>query len=90
MYSDDKGKAASLCFDGTISFVKDKYGQTKLQVTSRTENSGVYELVSEYTKRDWIATIGFSLLSIAIAYTVFGLLKRTLYYIVLGTFTPPY
>lgn len=88
MWDFDMEKAKSLCFDGTLDFKTDKYGQTHLETTSETNNSGKYELVSIYTNRNWIATIGFILLSIVISLFIFEATKRGFYYIVLGSIRP--
>jgi len=48
-----------------------------------------YEVISIYTKRDWLKTIGISALWTVVAILIFELLKRIFYYIVLGSFIPP-
>jgi len=88
MWDSDMEKAKSLCFDGIVNFTTDKYGQTRLGHTSETDNSGKYELVSIYTNRNWIATIGFTLLSIISNLLVFEAIRRVFYYIALGTIRP--
>jgi len=88
MWDSDIEKAKSLCFDGTVNFTTDKYGQTRLGHTSKTDNSGKYELVNIYTNRNWIATIGFILLSIIGNLLVFEAIRRAFYYIALGTIRP--
>lgn len=89
MQTPDKEKAKSLCFDGTVTPIKTYEDHIfTLKTTSETENSGKFELVSIYTSRDWIATIGFMLLSIIGNLFVFEAIRRGFYYIVLGTIRP--
>lgn len=88
MYSSDKDKAESLCFDGTVNFTKDEFGKTHLRITSKTENSGKYELVNLYTGRNWIATVGFSLLSMFGVSLAFETMRRIFYYVILGSIKP--
>jgi hypothetical protein len=87
--------AQHLCFDGVITYQPNEattgwaslFGPTP-HVVSTTKNSGKYKLVSKYTKRNWLATIGFSLLSIIVTVIVFELIKRIFYYIILGRILP--
>lgn len=84
----DIEKAEGLCFDGTIEVVEDRFGEKRPQITSRTTNSGKYELISIYTERDWVATIGFTLLSIVGYLVFFEIVRRVFYYILLGSIRP--
>ena len=88
MWTTDEERARGLCFDGETDVTKDVYGQLRLRVLSTTANSGKYELISNYTSRNWTATVGFSLLSIFIAALVFELVRRIFYYIFLGSLKP--
>ncbi len=91
MSDSNKASAKNLCFDGVRNFVKEKIGTMeflKPQVISETESSGGYELVNKYTNRNWFATVGFSILSIAIVLLVFELVRRIFYYVVLGKINP--
>lgn len=90
MWEDDKEKAKGLCFDGEVDVEKDSISGhiLRAKIISTTENSGKYELISKYTSRNWVATIGFSLLSIAVALLVFELVRRIFYYVVLGKIRP--
>ncbi|GEM_PF-1305990 len=64
-----------------VNDFKQKYGQP-------SPNSGKYELVSKYTNRNWVAIIGFSLLSIVATLLFFEVIRRIFYYIVLGSLRP--
>lgn len=94
MYSWDKDKAENLCFDGVIKYESSGASSgllkefLKPKVISITNNSGKYELVSRYTSRNYFATIGLSLLSMAITILVFELIRRVFYYVVLGSLKP--
>jgi len=99
MWSSDKEKAKSLCLDldrtrsveenGAFSNWEKIYGKTPtISFSAETENSGKYELVNIYTNRNWIATIGFILLSIIGNLLVFEAIRRVFYYIALGTIRP--
>lgn len=67
-------------------------GATKKQIgdylKTQIEKNTEYTLVSAYTPRNWIATIGFSLLSVVITLLVFEVAKRIFYYILLGSIRP--
>ena len=47
-----------------------------------------YTIDYVYTERDWLATIGYSLLSIFITIALFEVARRIFYYIVLGSLRP--
>lgn len=93
MWSHDKDKATSLCFDGSIEYTN--YGTgiwkdlTVPKITSTTENSGKYQLISIYKNRDWTRTLGFSLVSTVVIIILFELIRRIFYYVILGSIRPP-
>jgi hypothetical protein len=47
-----------------------------------------YTINYVYTKRDWIGTIGYSLLSVVVTLLIFELVRRIFYYVVLGSLRP--
>lgn len=55
------------------------------KVSIETKN---YKLVPVYTDRDWLRTILFSSLALALALLSFELIKRVFYYVILGSIRP--
>jgi len=51
-------------------------------------NAKNYTFVAKETSRDWVATIGYSFLAIVIVALITEILRRILYYIILGTIRP--
>ncbi len=88
MYSTDKEKAETLCFDGSTELKKSGERGIYIPVSERSEMSGKYELITKNTERNWPLLIGIILVVWVIIYFVFELLRRIFYYILLGKLFP--
>jgi len=83
-----------LCTKDVRDELVKKYGKIDVGTTlTQDEFNRLYEnnynLVPFYTERSWTKAIGISFLWIIVATFFFELIRRTFYYIVLGSFRPP-
>ncbi|MEK9147661.1 MAG: hypothetical protein AAB593_02010 [Patescibacteria group bacterium] len=92
--NDIKKAAESFCLDTPIKMTtaeyEAKYGQlpdySGLSFSEKIKPR--YELISNYTNRNWFASIGYSLLSILAVLLCFEIIRRIFYYVVLGVIRP--
>ena len=80
IWSSDDEKFRSWC----AAIIKDD----KLLPANFIPDEKNYDLVSSYTNRDWVRTVGYSLLAIIVTVFIFELTKRIFYYVVLGSIRP--